>query len=41
MGVFGAGNSGSAITKFVAPALIAAAGGTGSSCRRYTRWRCW
>ncbi|MEB2399919.1 MAG: NarK/NasA family nitrate transporter [Alcaligenaceae bacterium] len=27
MGVFGAGNSGSAITKFVAPALIAAAGG--------------
>ncbi|WP_268608797.1 aminotransferase class I/II-fold pyridoxal phosphate-dependent enzyme, partial [Escherichia coli] len=25
MGVFGAGNSGSAITKFVAPALIAAA----------------
>lgn len=26
MGVFGAGNSGSAITKFVAPALIAAAG---------------
>jgi len=28
MGVFGAGNSGSAITKFAAPALIAAAGGT-------------
>ena len=28
MGVFGAGNSGSAITKFVAPALIAAAGGS-------------
>ncbi len=28
MGVFGAGNSGSALTKFVAPALIAAAGGT-------------
>ncbi|CAB3656791.1 putative nitrate transporter NarT [Achromobacter kerstersii] len=27
MGVFGAGNSGSAITKFVAPALMAAAGG--------------
>ena len=27
MGVFGAGNSGSAITKFVAPALIATAGG--------------
>ncbi|HUH60990.1 MAG TPA: nitrate/nitrite transporter [Candidimonas sp.] len=27
MGVFGAGNSGSAITKFVAPALIIAAGG--------------
>ncbi|MGQ5522148.1 MFS transporter [Chitinimonas sp. PSY-7] len=27
MGVFGAGNSGSALTKFVAPALIAAAGG--------------
>ncbi|KAJ8134375.1 hypothetical protein OY671_012412, partial [Metschnikowia pulcherrima] len=27
MGVFGAGNSGSAITKFVAPASIAAAGG--------------
>ena len=27
MGVFGAGNSGSAITKFVAPALIASAGG--------------
>src|SRR5690606_12997922 len=27
MGVFGAGNSGSAITKFAAPALIAAAGG--------------
>jgi len=27
MGVFGAGNSGSAITKFVAPALIAGAGG--------------
>ncbi|MFT0849167.1 nitrate/nitrite transporter [Achromobacter sp. F4_2707] len=27
MGVFGAGNSGSAITKFVAPVLIAAAGG--------------
>lgn len=27
MGVFGAGNSGSAVTKFVAPALIAAAGG--------------
>ncbi|NYT62413.1 NarK/NasA family nitrate transporter [Alcaligenaceae bacterium] len=27
MGVFGAGNSGSAITKFVAPALIVAAGG--------------
>jgi len=27
MGVFGAGNSGSAITKFVAPALIAFAGG--------------
>ena len=41
MGVFGAGNSGSAITKFVAPALIAAAGGAGSSCRRCTRWRCW
>ena len=28
MGVFGAGNSGSALTKFVAPALIAGAGGT-------------
>ena len=28
MGVFGAGNSGSALTKFVAPALIAAAGGS-------------
>lgn len=28
MGIFGAGNSGSALTKFVAPALIAAAGGT-------------
>lgn len=28
MGVFGAGNSGSALTKFVAPALIVAAGGT-------------
>ncbi len=28
MGIFGAGNSGSAVTKFVAPALIAAAGGT-------------
>lgn len=28
MGVFGAGNSGSAVTKFVAPALIAAAGGS-------------
>ena len=41
MGVFGAGNSGSAITKFVAPALIAAAGGAWSSCRRCTRWRCW
>jgi NNP family nitrate/nitrite transporter-like MFS transporter len=27
MGVFGAGNSGAAVTKFVAPALIAAAGG--------------
>ncbi|AOY01193.1 nitrate/nitrite transporter [Jeongeupia sp. USM3] len=27
MGVFGAGNSGSALTKFVAPALIVAAGG--------------
>ncbi|MEH6459445.1 MFS transporter [Chitinimonas sp. JJ19] len=27
MGVFGAGNSGSALTKFVAPALIASAGG--------------
>ncbi|WP_148715733.1 MFS transporter [Chitinolyticbacter meiyuanensis] len=27
MGVFGAGNSGSALTKFAAPALIAAAGG--------------
>jgi len=27
MGIFGAGNSGSAITKFIAPALIAAAGG--------------
>ena len=27
MGIFGAGNSGSALTKFVAPALIAAAGG--------------
>src|SRR3546814_669682 len=27
MGIFGAGNSGSAVTKFVAPALIAAAGG--------------
>jgi len=27
MGIFGAGNSGSAITKFVAPALIASAGG--------------
>jgi len=27
MGIFGAGNSGSAITKFAAPALIAAAGG--------------
>lgn len=41
MGVFGAGNSGSAITKFVAPALIAAPAAPGSSCRRYTRWRCW
>ena len=28
MGIFGAGNSGSALTKFVAPALIAAAGGS-------------
>lgn len=28
MGVFGAGNSGSALTKFVAPALIVAAGGS-------------
>lgn len=28
MGIFGAGNSGSALTKFAAPALIAAAGGT-------------
>ncbi len=28
MGVFGAGNSGSALTKFVAPVLIATAGGT-------------
>ena len=28
MGVFGAGNSGSALTKFVAPALIAVAGGS-------------
>lgn len=28
MGVFGAGNSGSAVTKFVAPALILAAGGS-------------
>ncbi|MBB5017506.1 NNP family nitrate/nitrite transporter-like MFS transporter [Chitinivorax tropicus] len=28
MGVFGAGNSGSAVTKFLAPALIAMAGGT-------------
>ena len=28
MGVFGAGNSGSALTKFVAPALIIAAGGS-------------
>ncbi|WP_137938287.1 nitrate/nitrite transporter [Chitinivorax sp. B] len=28
MGVFGAGNSGSAVTKFLAPALIATAGGT-------------
>jgi len=28
MGIFGAGNSGSALTKFIAPALIAAAGGT-------------
>ncbi len=28
MGVFGAGNSGSAVTKFLAPALIAGAGGT-------------
>ena len=30
MGVFGAGNSGSALTKFVAPALIVAAGGSWS-----------
>lgn len=28
MGIFGAGNSGSALTKFVAPALIVAAGGS-------------
>lgn len=28
MGIFGAGNSGSAVTKFVAPALMAAAGGS-------------
>ena len=28
MGVFGAGNSGSALTKFVAPAMIVAAGGS-------------
>ena len=41
MGVFGAGNSGSAITKFVAPALIARRRRPGSSCRRCTRWRCW